>query len=584
MKKFCKKILKSALTLALCLTIPCTLFLTACGGGNNDNNNNNPHTHDYKTTWSTSATHHWHDCKGEDCTEKSGYAEHSYTNYVCECGYEDPNKPSEPTEPSEPSGPSDPGIVDPSGPHTCDFKTTWSKDATHHWHDCKGEDCTEKSGYAEHSYTNYVCVCGHEDPNKPTEPSNPSNPTANKYADVVAKIEEQMLLIEEIELDVKLIDIDPADGKLTWWAYEGEKFGKYKLTTPLIGTTNAEIIQTLEESDRRTRYTLIHTYSSYYTLKTKSTLINRLAQRFLGKGYKVLAGGLSNTYGDLVDPIIGDYSSFDIDLLVEKDGTIYEYNDYIMARRDHYIDNVRITPYEEVFVAAENVVYKTYSDIVALGNLAKDYYSVSKPQNKYEEITAQIETEMVEHLGFTANSFEVLMIDFDENGKLIWWVDKGTTVVKYRLNEELIGTTNAEIIQTLKGANTASKYSLTYTYSSHGNMTSEDGKHEERCYNLVRRIVGENYFVIYASFSDLKENGYDSDIGNYSTFDVDFLLEKDGVIYEYNGTIKAKRDWVYSNQNMNPFGAVMWGTENVTFKTQSEVKTLGNLAKDFYKA
>ena len=191
---------------------------------------------------------------------------------------------------------------------------------------------------------------------------------------------------------------------------------------------------------------------------------------------------------------------------------------------------------------------------------------------------------MVEHLGFTADSFEVLMIDFDENGKLIWWVDNGITVVKYRLNEELIGTTNAEIIQTLKGANTASKYSLTYTYSSHGNMTSEDGKHEERCYNLVRRIVGENYFVIYASFSDLKENGYDSDIGNYSTFDVDFLLEKDGVIYEYNGTIKAKRDWVYSNQNMNPFGAVMWGTENVTFKTQSEVKTLGNLAKDFYKA
>ena len=40
MKKFCKKILKTALTLVLCLTIPCTLFLTACGGGNNDNNNN----------------------------------------------------------------------------------------------------------------------------------------------------------------------------------------------------------------------------------------------------------------------------------------------------------------------------------------------------------------------------------------------------------------------------------------------------------------------------------------------------------------------------------------------------------------
>jgi len=370
MKKFFNKVLKKCVTLALCLTIPCTLFLTACGGGNNDNNNNNPHTHDYKTTWSKDATHHWHDCKGEDCTEKSGYAEHSYTNYVCVCGYEDPNKPSEPTEPSDPSGPSDPGIVDPSGPHTCDFKTTWSKDATHHWHDCKGEDCTEKSGYAEHSYTNYVCVCGHEDPNKPTDPSNPTNPTANKYADVVAKIEAQMLTVMEIELDVMLIDIDPADGHLVWWANEGTKLVKYKLTTELIGTTNSEIIQTLEESTRKTRYSLNHTYTADKTLFGDTTLINDLTKKLVGDGYTIIAGGVSDTYSNNIDAIIGAYTKFYIDLLLEKDGVIYEYNDAIMAKTD-YDDK---TPYEAVTEGVINVTYKTQSEVKTLGNLAKDFY------------------------------------------------------------------------------------------------------------------------------------------------------------------------------------------------------------------
>ena len=295
MKKFFNKVLKKCVTLALCLTIPCTLFLTACGGGNNDNNNNNPHTHDYKTTWSTSATHHWHDCKGEDCTEKSSYAEHSYTNYVC--------------------------------------------------------------------------VCGHEDPNKPTDPSNPTNPTANKYADVVAKIEAQMFSVMEIELDVMLIDIDPADGHLVWWANEGTKLVKYKLTTELIGTTNAEIIQTLEESTRGTRYTLIHTYVSDNTLENNATLVNGLTQTLVGEGYTILVGGVSNTYGNNVDSTLGDISMFDVDLLLEKDGTIYEYNDAIIASRD-WQDK---TPYEAVTEGVKDVTYETQSEVKTLGNLAKDY-------------------------------------------------------------------------------------------------------------------------------------------------------------------------------------------------------------------
>ena len=34
--------------------------------------------------------------------------------------------------------------------HTHTYKTEWSKDATHHWHDCEGEACIEVSDKAEH--------------------------------------------------------------------------------------------------------------------------------------------------------------------------------------------------------------------------------------------------------------------------------------------------------------------------------------------------------------------------------------------------------------------------------------------------
>jgi len=354
------------------LIMPCVFMLTACDGGKDPE-----HTHDYKTTWSTSTTHHWHDCKGDGCTEKSDYAEHSYSNYVCECGYEDPNKPTEPTEPSEPSGPSDPGVVDPSGPHTCDFKTTWSKDATHHWHDCTGDDCTEKSDYAEHSYTNYECVCGYEDPNKPTDPSNPGQEVENEYAEVISKIEEQMATVMEVDIDVEMIDIDE-DGKLVWWGYDGTNFVKYKLGTELQGTTNEAIIQTLNESTRKTRYGLVDTYASDKTLATDATLINDLTETLVGDGYTVLVGGLSNPVAGSVDPVVGNYSGFAIDLLLEKDGIIYEYNDTIIARRD-WDDK---TAYEAVTQGTENVTYKTQSEVKTLGNLAKDYQAeVEKNKN-----------------------------------------------------------------------------------------------------------------------------------------------------------------------------------------------------------
>lgn len=36
--------------------------------------------------------------------------------------------------------------------HECEFATTWSKDATDHWHACTGEDCTEIADKAPHDW------------------------------------------------------------------------------------------------------------------------------------------------------------------------------------------------------------------------------------------------------------------------------------------------------------------------------------------------------------------------------------------------------------------------------------------------
>lgn len=53
--------------LAICMCLSICVVLASCG-----------HEHTYKTEWSKDATHHWHACEGEDCTEVSDKAEHTW--------------------------------------------------------------------------------------------------------------------------------------------------------------------------------------------------------------------------------------------------------------------------------------------------------------------------------------------------------------------------------------------------------------------------------------------------------------------------------------------------------------------------
>ena len=129
----------------------CAFGLTACQtGGSGGENNQTQHPHEWSQSWNKNGTHHWHDCTDADCGEKNGYAAHDFTNGACVCGQEETSE-NPPVNPNPPE-------------HTHMWSEDWDKNQTHHWHNCTGEDCTEKDGYAEHDFTGGDCVCGKKEP------------------------------------------------------------------------------------------------------------------------------------------------------------------------------------------------------------------------------------------------------------------------------------------------------------------------------------------------------------------------------------------------------------------------------------
>ena len=117
--------------LAICLLIPCSFALTACGNNPPDNP---PHTHNWDTIYSYNSTSHWLTCDG--CDEKKSFGNHNIVNDSCSvCGYD--------------------------VAHTHSWPETYQKDATHHWKECS--TCGAKSAKVGHDYENNVCQdCGYE--------------------------------------------------------------------------------------------------------------------------------------------------------------------------------------------------------------------------------------------------------------------------------------------------------------------------------------------------------------------------------------------------------------------------------------
>ena len=122
--------------------------------------------HDFTTSWTHDDNEHWKQCSR--CDEKDDVSPHTWDSgtitiaptctkagertYTCpECG-------ATKTEPIDATGHS--------------WKSDWTSDATHHWHECANESCdvtdnAGKNGYAEHSGGKATCkaqaiceICG----------------------------------------------------------------------------------------------------------------------------------------------------------------------------------------------------------------------------------------------------------------------------------------------------------------------------------------------------------------------------------------------------------------------------------------
>lgn len=117
--------------LAICLLIPCSLALTACGKNPPDDP---PHTHNWSTTWSRNSSEHWLTCDG--CDEKKDKANHD--GDVCSvCGYE--------------------------ANHTHDWPETYTYNDSEHWKICSV--CFQETTRVAHDYENRTCKeCGYFNP------------------------------------------------------------------------------------------------------------------------------------------------------------------------------------------------------------------------------------------------------------------------------------------------------------------------------------------------------------------------------------------------------------------------------------
>ena len=111
--------------------------------------------HAYSEDWTSNATDHWHAATCEHTTEVSGKAAHTFGDYVSN---NDATTEADGTKTRECSvcGYKDTVTDEGSKIHVHTFAEEWTSDASGHWHAATCGHTDEKSGFAEHSFGEYV--------------------------------------------------------------------------------------------------------------------------------------------------------------------------------------------------------------------------------------------------------------------------------------------------------------------------------------------------------------------------------------------------------------------------------------------
>ena len=113
------------------------------------------HEHSFSKDWTSNATDHWHAATCEHTTEVSGKAEHTFGDYVSN---NDATTEADGTKTRECSvcGYKDTVTDEGSKIHVHTFAEEWTSDTSGHWHAAICEHTDEKSGFAEHTFGEYV--------------------------------------------------------------------------------------------------------------------------------------------------------------------------------------------------------------------------------------------------------------------------------------------------------------------------------------------------------------------------------------------------------------------------------------------
>ena len=113
------------------------------------------HTHKFATAWTKDETNHWHAATCEHTEEVSGKAAHTFGDYVSN---NDATTEADGTKTRECSvcGYKDTATDEGSKIHVHTFAEEWTSDASGHWHAATCGHTDEKSGFAEHSFGDYV--------------------------------------------------------------------------------------------------------------------------------------------------------------------------------------------------------------------------------------------------------------------------------------------------------------------------------------------------------------------------------------------------------------------------------------------
>ena len=113
------------------------------------------HTHKFATDWTKDETHHWHAATCEHTDETSGFAAHSFGEYVSN---NDATTETDGTKTRECSvcGYKDTVTDEGSKIHVHTFEEEWSSDETNHWHASTCGHTTEISGKAAHSFGDWT--------------------------------------------------------------------------------------------------------------------------------------------------------------------------------------------------------------------------------------------------------------------------------------------------------------------------------------------------------------------------------------------------------------------------------------------